>query len=325
MGRCGAVVVASCGDDGEKEKEKDMAFKKMVEGWRLFKQSVLFLAYKPIFLLPIFFSWIVFATLVLYLRYYYERPDSIFLSIISIYFIIFLISLSICFANVMMLEFMQQMESGKKLSFLKALVETVVVDFILIIPLAMLWAVLWLIIVLIRALTSRKKRNRRPKPSPRDAALALSGVERGPLSLLGLGLDMLEKVIRMMVFMALPAIAWEEEGPIRSIKKAFGILRQHAVQFFTIYAVTGVAAIFMAIPLAVILILDEAGAEFPGVFWTWVILYEGFVWTLGVYLEQMSVGMLYLWHLKWVKNGSVGELSSVPKPNLLDDYYEFLN
>ncbi len=78
----------------------------------------------------------------------------------------------------------------------------------------------------------------------------------------------------------------------------------------------------MAIPLIIIFTLDESGVTLSDLVWTIVILYEGIVWTLGIYLEQMSTGMLYLWHLKWVRNGSVGELSSVPRPDLLDDIYE---
>jgi hypothetical protein len=57
-------------------------------------------------------------------------------------------------------------------------------------------------------------------------------------------------------------------------------------------------------------------------FWTAVIIYESIIWTIGIYLEQMSVGLLYLWHIKWVRYGSKGELSDVPKPDLLDNVYE---
>lgn len=222
----------------------------------------------------------------------------------------------------MMLEFMQQMESGEKISFSKAFAEAVGIDFIRIIPIAIIWSILWFIIVVIRALTSKKRGSGKSEPSPRDAARTLGGAESGPFSWLGLGLSMIEKLIRMVVFLSLPAIAWENKGPFSALGKAFGIIKKHAVQFLTTYTLTGIAALFMAIPLAIIFALDESGVKFSDLFWTVVIIYEGIVWTLGIYLEQMSTGMLYLWHLKWVQNGSVGELSSVPKPDLLDDVYE---
>ncbi len=79
---------------------------------------------------------------------------------------------------------------------------------------------------------------------------------------------------------------------------------------------------FMAVPLIVVFYLDNSGTAFSSVFWTGVIIHEGFILTLGIHLEQMSVGLPYLWHLKRVKSGSKGDLSSVPNPDLLDNFYE---
>ena len=76
------------------------------------------------------------------------------------------------------------------------------------------------------------------------------------------------------------------------------------MQFLTTFTVTEIASLFMAIPLAIIFYLEDAGMVFSSAFWIGVIIYEGIVWTLGIYLEQMSVSLLYLWHLKWVQNGS---------------------
>jgi hypothetical protein len=79
------------------------------------------------------------------------------------------------------------------------------------------------------------------------------------------------------------------------------------------------------IPLLIVLniyILFDRSFAFPTIFWAGLIIYAGLVWTLGIYLEQMSLGLLYLWHLKWVEKGSEGRLSSVPEPDLLDQVYE---
>ena len=83
-----------------------------------------------------------------------------------------------------------------------------------------------------------------------------------------------------------------------------------------------IAALIMALPLLPIFWLDDAGVAFSATFWTVVIIYECVIWTLGIYLEQMSVGLLYLWHIKWLKKGGKGELSDVAKPDLLDNVYE---
>jgi hypothetical protein len=78
----------------------------------------------------------------------------------------------------------------------------------------------------------------------------------------------------------------------------------------------------MALPLCIVFGLDRKGITFSASFWTGVIIYEAIIWTLGIYFEQMSVGLLYLWHLRWAECGSRGELSSIPKPDLLDNVYE---
>lgn len=293
------------------------------EGWKLFTDSFRFLLRRPVFFVPIFFSWILVASLILYLRYYFAAPGDLGLLFLTIFGAVFLITLTVCVANIMMLEFMQQMEYGENISFGKAAKEAVFSDLVKVVPVALVWAIVWFIILMIRALTSKKKGgNSRPEPSPRDAALTLGGADSGPFSWLGLGLRMFEKIVRMYVFLALPAIAWENRGPFSAFNRSLEVIKKHPLQFITTYTLTGIASLFMAVPLIVVFYLDKSGTAFSPVFWTGVIIYEGFIWTLGIYLEQMSVGLLYLWHLKWVKSGSAGELSSIPKPDLLDNFYE---
>jgi hypothetical protein len=142
-------------------------------------------------------------------------------------------------------------------------------------------------------------------------------------SLLDLGLTLIGKLVRMTIFLSLPAIAWESKWPISSLKKSFQVIKTHFNHFLSVYSLTLVATFIIVLPLAFIFALDEGGVEIPNVLWTIVIIYIGMAWSLQIYLEQMTVGMLYLWHLKWEKSGGKGSLSSVPKPDLLDNISEF--
>ena len=289
-----------------------MAFwESVVEGWYLFKNSLRVLRYRSVLLAPIFFSWIAIALVdvciwyFLYARWFHaETEPSGRLVFLWIYFHIFFIALIICIANVMMLEFMQQIESGKNISFSKAIKEAVVLDLLKIIPLAAVWAALWLVISMLKS-GSRKKRGR-------------SG-----------GSDFIfnriQQAIRMAVFLALPAIAWENKRPFSAIAQSVRIIRKHSVEFLTTYTLTTLTGLLLVIPPLIILniyILFDRSFEFPTIFWAVLIVYVGFVWTLGMYLEQMSLGLMYLWYLKWVEKGSKGRLSSVPEPDLLDQVYE---
>jgi len=297
-------------------------FSDISDGWGLFTSSIRVLGKYPVLLLPLFFSWVLVAGLILYMRYYFVAPNSFALVLVYVYGFLFSITLIVSVANTMMLEVVQQIETGSKISLKKALEETFGLDLIKVIPLAAVWALVWFIIVIIRVLTSKKRGGSKSEPSAKDAARTLGGANSGPFSWLGLGLQMFEKLVRMTTFLALPAIAWENLGPISAYKRAGEIIRKHPIQFLTAYSLTGVAALFMIIPLYIIFKLDDAGMNFSTIFWVGVIVYEGLVWTLSNYLEQMTVGILYLWHLKWMKNGGTGDLSDVPKPDLFDHYHE---
>jgi len=43
--------------------------------------------------------------------------------------------------------------------------------------------------------------------------------------------------------MALPAVAWENQGPFSAFKKSFQILKKHPVQFLTSYSLTFAAGV----------------------------------------------------------------------------------
>lgn len=296
-------------------------FDRVGEGWKVFKDSMAFVFKKPIFLVPILFSWIIVATVVLYNRYYFPDLGNFWLIVLYIYLLIVIMAFAISMGNIVMLELIQQIESGERTSFAKALKEAFGYDLIKVIPIALIWAVAWLIIVILRALTSKARKGGKAEPSTKDAAMTLSGMNT-PFSFWKLGLNMLEKLIRMVVFMALPAVAWENKGPFAAYKKSFLVIKKHPTQFLTSYSLTFAAGMVMALPLLPIYILNEMEVALSTNVWVAVIIYVGFIWTLEIYLEQMSVGMLYLWHMKWAKKGSKGELSSVKKPDLFDGAYE---
>ena len=268
------------------------------EGWSLFKKSFSYLFENPVFLVPIFICWLIVVGIILYLRYYWVGPESIGLMLLSIYGFVFLIAYTICLANLVLLELMNQREEKRPISLWQAFGETVSFNAVRAIPIAIFYSIVWFIIILLRALTSRKKDRSKAEPSLKDAALTLGGINANPFSWIRLGLRMLEKLLRMTIFLALPAIAWENKGSFSAFGKAVEIIKQHPVQFLTTYALTGISALIMALPLVPIMVANEAELELPGYIWLAIIIYEGIIWTLGMYLEQMSVASLYLLHTK---------------------------
>ncbi|MDP2704553.1 MAG: hypothetical protein Q8P01_05100 [bacterium] len=296
------------------------------QGWALFKDSFVFLFKRPIFLGPIFIAWVAVAAIVLGTRYVLvPRAEQMTLGVVmlTVFTILVAFTYTIILANTIMLEFIYNIERGEKPTWRHALRKTFIKNTVKLIPIAIIWSGILLITILIRALTSKKRSSKKPEPSVQDAARTLSGMNTNPFSWLTLGLRMFEKLVRMTVFLSLPAVAWEGKGPFAAFGKAFRIIKQHPVQFLSSYTLTGVAGMLMALPLVPIYLLNEADVQIATIVWWGVIMYSGFTWTLGIYLEQMSVGLLYLWHYKWEQGGSRGDLTNVPKPDLLDDVHEF--
>ena len=54
-------------------------------------------------------------------------------------------------------------------------------------------------------------------------------------------------------------------------------------------------------------------------------LYIGCAWSYSIYLEQMFMAELYLWHLKWERSGKAGSIEQIPPPQLLDNVHELLD
>ena len=70
-----------------------------------------------------------------------------------------------------------------------------------------------------------------------------------------------------------------------------------------------------------------AGIEFSDVTWLLLILYIGFAWSFSMFIEQLFVAELYLWHVMWEKECRLRRLKKQPmpdfaeikRPSLLDD------
>jgi hypothetical protein len=280
------------------------------DGWTLVKESLVVARRYPKLLVPLFLTWIFIASCVLAFRY---LPLDGFWLFITIFFaIVYSLVLSCLF----LLELIQQLESGRKLSLSRAVFDVMKQSAIKALPIAFVWAILWFILLIF----TPKKRDDDTEASLSDAAETLSGAN-SPFSL---SIELLKKLLRMFFFLTLPAIAWEGKGPASGFKQTFKIVKTHPLQFLSTYALTLAAATLIALPLIPYYIAAEAEIVLPT--WTYivVIIYSGIVWTAEIYLEQMSLALLYMWHLKWVDRGATGQLSDVPQPSLLDEVHELV-
>lgn len=283
----------------------------------------------PVLLIPILLSWTFYGITIIYFKYYFNWSILPFEGVLTVVFLLLL-----CFCAVfsigalILLEFIQQIETDKPISVSNAFYEVFSKDFIKALPIIIVWAIIWFVLTVIEAIL-RKNRNNDESSyelSYENAAKTLAGYEN--FSLIGLSFDLIESGIRLIAFLIYPAIAWEDASTINSIKKGFSVLKANVAEFTSGFVLTETAATAIFLPPSLfIYFTSKAHAHWPDIIWVIVIIYIAFGWSLYLYLQQMFAALLYMWNMKWLKEANkakaeglpIPKLADVKMPNLLDD------
>lgn len=299
-------------------------------GWGLLVHSLnVFIAY-PSFLLPILTVWCVYAPAVLYLKYGYQWNQHGFEEDMGVT-LLFLFGLSflILMSCAVVLEMIRQIEVGNP-SLIRAIAKALGKDMFRVLPLSIVWATIWFVLTVIEALLSKKKESNDDNTlTAQNAAATIANYREFSFS--AAFIDALKKGVRMVMFLIMPAIAWENLGFLAATKKGLSVLRAHLGDFGSGYALTYAAAAIVFLPPGIIFKLGTGRhgrpplIHFPDSVWVGTIIYIGLAWSFCIYLEQMFMAQLYLWHMKWEskvelakeKNQPVPEFHSVGRPELL--------
>lgn len=301
------------------------------KGWKLVAHALAVFGAYPVFLLPLLAVWVAYAAGVLYLSYSFDWSAYGVRADIGILFaFLFLLSFLILMAFAAVLEMIRQVEGGRP-SLIRAIAAVFGRDLISVIPLALVWAVIWLVLTLLEvALSSKNKESDSDRAmSAQQAAETLANFHSFSFS--EAFISALEKGVRMVMFLILPAIAWEHLGFFKGTKKGLAVLRAHLKLFASGYALTYAAAMLVFMPAAVVMAIGTGHhghppiVHFPSYVWVATIIYMGCAWSLTLYLEQMFMAQLYLWHMAWQKAvdqaAAAGQVTpsfdSIPQPELL--------
>lgn len=301
------------------------------KGWALIVHALNVFRIYPAFLAPIFVVWIVYASGVLYLRYGFPwKLYNAWVDTGVVFLVIFIFSFLILLSFAVVLELIRQAENDKP-SLLRAVAVVLSRDLVSVLPLALVWAIIWLVLTIIEAMLSKSDRNgdRDETLTAQHAAVTLANYR--DFSFSAAFIEALQKGVRMVMFLILPAIAWDHLGFFGGMKKGLAVFRAHLGLFGTGYALTYAAAAVVFLPAAIVLELGTGRhggpplIDFPSYVWVATIIYMGCAWSLSLYLEQMFMAQLYLWHMKWeqaaAKAAKAGEpaptFDAVPRPELL--------
>ena len=285
----------------------------------------------PILLLPIFITWIVFAWLVVYLTYYFEFPQDKTLQWVIIIWIFWFITFLLTYTSSIMVGLVKQIETDGKVNFSEAFSNSNK-KIVSLLWLSLIWAVIWLILTIIEALLKKNNKDNNSWEISYEWVAKTLWWEWSIFSWLSLWLSVMKDILRLAVFLSIPAILWENKKTFEAIKAGWKIIWKHPTEFLWIYSWILLIWILMFLPVAIIFWLSNSWHHFSDAFWIWVIIYEWIIWTFSIYMEQMSATLLYLWDMKWQKaNENIEDkkeqipLTSIEKPSLTDDVYEFAN
>lgn len=270
----------------------------------------------PKIMVPMLICWAVYAPLVIYFDFHFPWRDFSFGETIGILFLlIFLLSLVFSWSAFVLLELIRQIETDSPSSMMKAFVVGVG-NVIVALPVVVIWALIWFFLSVLEALLSKSRdRDRSGGMTPRNVAATLSGYES--ISFSRAFFAALKKGVRMTAFLIYPAIAWERFGAMKSIKRGLGIMKAQRGTFAAGFAATALAATVVFFPPGMLLyISDKTNTELPDIVWFWTIIYCAFAWSFCMFLEQMFVAELYLWHLLWEKEVELAEKEGRKPPKL---------
>lgn len=296
----------------------------------IFTSSLRFFRVHPISLLPMLVCWSGYAAVILYVNYGYDWNSKTTTEAV-IFAICCFLAYAIMFgvSNLILLEMIQQVESGKSISLGKAVIDAIFKDLWKALPLLLVWGIIWFVLAFISALLSRKGGGDDREVenfSAKNAVGTLLG-DKGGFRLSSAFFDALSKGIRMVVFLMLPAIAWEGYSPLKSFKKGLKILGDIKVHFIVAYGATAIFAALVLLAPAIIYMIDgKFDLQLPQPFWVAVLIYMAIASSLSLIVEQIYVAELYMWHFDWERINeeriSLGKLpipfGNTAKPSFFD-------
>jgi len=293
-------------------------------GWNFVVHAIAAFQKYPCLALPLLIVWLVYAPSVLYFKFYFHwnRHSTGDVLVIAFFFIA-LLSLLILIACDVLLELIQQMEDGPP-SLMSAVAATFRKDLASILPLAMTWAFIWFALTLLEAVLSRRDEDDSGDPELNAHSAAEAIVNYGSFSLSLVFLQALQKGVRMVAFLILPAIAWENMNFVQATLRGLVVLKNHLGEFARGYALTYAAAAVVFVPPGIVFLLGGRHrhmaplVHFPDAVWVATIIYCGLAWSFCLYLEQMFVAQLYLWHMKWERKFAVAQATKRPLPAFTD-------
>lgn len=287
----------------------------------------------PIFLAPLFITWIIIASGTIYFKWNFPWEEySTNQQFLYVYLFYLISSFSLISSCSILVELIEQDEKGKIMSIQKAIRDSFSENLFQLLILSIIWSIIWFFLVLLKVLLSKKKNNGTEEESAENIARTLAGNDS--ISFSTFTIDMLIKGLRMIMFVIIPAIAWENRSFGKAFNRGFSIISKRTSTFIKGFVVSLGAEIILFLPPSILFYISEKGnIEISDLTWYFCIVYIGFAWSFTMYIEQLFGAELFLWQLKYEKakkeafkkGEPIPEFNDVQKPHLLDEIKDLKN
>ena len=282
----------------------------------------------PVFLLPLLTTWLFIASGTVYFKWFFHWENYNTTGQLTIaYLFYFLTSITILFSCSILVELIEQNENGKSMSMSKAINESFLNNIGHIIILSFIWSIVWFTLVVLKFIFSKKDRNGDDEVSAENIAKTLYGSES--FSWTNFTFDALIQALRMIMFIIVPAFAWENKGFRESFKRGVSIIGLRTSNFIEGFIISlGVQFIVYLPPSIMFYLNNKMNIEFSEIAWYICIIYIGFAWSFTIYVEQLFGAELFLWQKKYenayekAKKGNlrIPKFSEIERPKLLDEF-----
>jgi len=304
-----------------------------VAGSRLTKEAVAVLFHHPSLLIPLLSVWVLSSILLLYAVYFFIwEAYSVGTQAMVMFLVVYIMSALLLTATAIQVVVIEQIETSQRASFGRAVGLVVTRYALTVLLLSVFYAIIWGLLVMLQSLFSRRRSSAADDLSFRTAYGTISGLGRSS-SVSGSMLEVMKKGTRFLFFLIIPAIVWENRRIVKAVTRAFSVLDKRVVELASAFLFSEFVAVVLFLPPAILWIAQETEVlRVSTTGWMVLLVYEGLVWSFVVYVEQMFLANLFLWHKKWEvvqqqaieKGTAIPALLDVPQPSLLDEVPDLL-
>jgi hypothetical protein len=272
------------------------------------------LVYKyPVFLFPLTISSLFLGSY----TYLYEMTSffSQFTDAQAVGGVLFLYSFTLTFTGSLTMEWIQHIENGYSPKFWNGLKATLLHNLPRLLPVAGLWMTVWLMIILVEIVLDFI-----------IDKLTFSLAERARWAAIRETMDFVRKGLRMFFFLNLPAVGWQDHGPVSSLKRSWSIVKNHFREFSEGYLGTYFIGFVLSLFSLAILPFYFSGTVTEREMRLFAIVYGSIGTSLIFFMEQLFAGKLFLQVLQWeaMKQDDPDlDLDDVDKPKFHDDVPDF--